>query len=80
MKKSLLFILLLGHAIITRAQQNLVIEPSKPQPGSTITIRYNPKNTSLSGVKDFEGYAYLLEGKLPLVQVCSIYARKVEYM
>jgi thiol-disulfide isomerase/thioredoxin len=72
MKQCLLFILLLGHAFITRAQQNLVIEPLKPQPGSTITIRYNPKNTSLSGVKDFEGYAYLLEGKLPLVQAVPL--------
>ena len=66
--------MLLSHAFVIHAQKNLVIEPAKPQPGSTITIRYNPKNTTLNGVKDFEGYAYLLEGKLPLAR--SLQLRK----
>ena len=72
MKQCLLFFLVLSYALATNAQQNLVIEPAKPQPGSVVTIKYNPRNTPLLGVKDFEGYAYLLEGKLPLVQAVPL--------
>lgn len=72
MKQCLLFVLLFGYAVTINAQQNLVIEPAKPRAGSTITIKYNPKNTSLSEVKGFEGYAYLLEGKLPVAQAIPL--------
>src|SRR5689334_5739225 len=68
MKKSFFVILLLAIGMLSRAQQNLQIEPAKPQPGSSITIKYNPKNTPFLNVNDFEAYAYLLEGKIPLVQ------------
>lgn len=80
MKQCLLFLLVLSHAFVINAQQNLAIEPAKPQPGSAITIRYNPKNTPLFGVKDFEGYAYLLEGKLPLVQTISLHKEGEVYV
>jgi thiol-disulfide isomerase/thioredoxin len=66
MKKTFLCIAFLLAIVAAEAQQNLVIEPAKAQPGSTVTIRYNPKNTELSGVKDFQATAYLLEGTLPV--------------
>ena len=75
MKKCLLLIAIIGYALICPAQKFLDIKPAKPQPGSVITITYNPKNTSLFGVKDFQAKAYLLEGKLPVVQPITL--RKV---
>lgn len=73
MKKIALLPFLLLLVTTMTAQQNLTISPSNPQPGGTITVKYDPKNTTLLGVNDFEGYAYLMEGKLPIAQEISLH-------
>jgi hypothetical protein len=80
MKKILFLFTILFLSILTEAQENLVIEPAKPQPGTDVTIRYNPKNTPLLGVNDFEGYVYFLEGDLPAVQELALKKEKSHYV
>lgn len=72
-----------GSTIVTpgdaKTLKNLVITPSKPLPGATITIRYNPINTTLSGVKNFDATGYLLDGEvtiaveIPLIEEKGVY-------
>jgi peroxiredoxin len=72
MKKTMFSLLFLGFALMVKAQQALTITPAKPVPGGAITLKFDPKNTNLSGLTSIEGYAYLLEGKLPLVQAVTL--------
>ncbi|HEU4470658.1 MAG TPA: TlpA disulfide reductase family protein [Flavisolibacter sp.] len=71
MKKSFL-LMLLAASLIVKAQQNLVIEPQKPVAGTSVTIKFNPKNTALSGVKDIEAVAYLFESDMPVAKVVQL--------
>lgn len=80
MKKYLLLIAFVYGFMAVHAQQDLSIEPAKPKPGRVITIKYNPKNTVLAGVTGFEGYAYLLEGKLPLAKSITLHKENGVYV
>jgi thiol-disulfide isomerase/thioredoxin len=80
MKKSLFFFIILLLPALTEAQEKLVLEPSKPQPGAAVTIRYNPKNTPLSGLNNIEGYVYLLEGGLPAVHEVQLTEENGRYV
>ena len=79
MKKSFFLISILFLSILSEAQEKLIIAPAKPQPGAAVTIRYNPKNTPLAGVKNIEGYVYLLEGDLPSAQELALKEENGQY-
>lgn len=68
MKQYTLLLWALCVCFFAQAQSSLQLTPQKPQPGTAITITYNPSKTVLSGAKDIEAVAYLLEGKMPLAQ------------
>jgi len=80
MKKSLFLLTILLLSVLTQGQQKLILEPAKPQPGAAVTIRYDPKNTPLFGVKGFEAYVYLLEGDLPAVQELVLKEENGQYV
>src|SRR5579875_1101601 len=80
MKKYLLLIAFVYGFMAVHAQQDFTLVPAKPKPGTVITVKYNPKNTVLAGVKDFEGYAYLLEGKLPLAKSINFHKENGLYI
>lgn len=61
------------------AQQPLTFQPAKPLAGQKITIHYNPASTPLLSVTDFTAYAYLLEGKMPIVQEVALTKSGNEY-
>jgi thiol-disulfide isomerase/thioredoxin len=80
MKAFFFFITMQCLSVFTVAQENLIIQPAKPQQGATITIRYNPKKTPYSEVKDLEGYVFYLEGNLPDVQEIKLKEEKGQYV
>jgi len=65
MKHLFLFIAISCTANLVQAQQAFSIEPTRPVPGSSIRISYDPSRTDLSGMEGIEAVAYLMEGKLP---------------
>ena len=67
MKKIVSLLPVFFLAVAVQAQQHLTITPQQPRPGSEVQIAYNPAGTVLQGEKEITAYAYLLEGKLPVV-------------
>ena len=61
------------------AQQSFTLQPAKPTAGQKITIRYNSASTPLLDETNIEAYAYLLEGKTPLVQEIALTKSGNEY-
>jgi thiol-disulfide isomerase/thioredoxin len=61
------------------AQQPLTFQPAKPLAGQKIAIHYNPSSTPLLNIAGFTAYAYLLEGKLPIVQEVPLTKNGNEY-
>ncbi len=72
MKRIFLLLIIVCQLKFSQAQTNLVFEPARPQPGSSITIMYQPRSTELMGIADFEAIAYLMEGKLPLAKLVPL--------
>ena len=71
------FLLLTGQVF---SQVSLVVQPEKPRQGQKFTIRYNPANTSLHGISDVEGVAYLMVSGTPIAQGISLTKQGNDYV
>jgi thiol-disulfide isomerase/thioredoxin len=66
MKHLFFFVALSCVANLGFSQQPLTIEPTRPVPGGSIRLAYDPSGTVLAGMEGLEAVAYLMEGGLPV--------------